>query len=150
MNNRITDLVVSESPTRKTMRFTIRGRQRSQNGHKLGFIGRSRPIVYDPNSRHKRQLRGLILDELRAIEEATPVFGRNNPAQKLRVNIIYYFHTPVIKDLDNMTKYLLDVMEGPCYINDKYIFDLHLMKTTAPSSFAVVNIETMQLKTKLL
>ena len=97
--------------------------------------------MYDPMGRKKRALWAKLKEELDAVQVPTPAFGISN-AQVLKVSIAYHFKTPTRKDLDNMTKFLLDVMEGPMYCNDKYIFEMHLFKADADIANTTVTISS--------
>ena len=47
------------------------------------------------------------------------------------------------KDLDNLSKFLLDALEAACYGDDKWIFELHVIKSHTINPKTTVFISTI-------
>ena len=122
----------------KTVDFTIPGDPKTQNGWKVRTTRQGRPIVYDEKSREKKALRMAIIKEFGDLNEPAPFFTET----RLVVNIAYHIEgEPNRKDVDNMTKFLLDAMELAAYDNDKWIYDLHVTKCSSATPKTVVSIK---------
>ena len=132
----VTDVVVSEVAGRKALDFTILGEPTVQNGWRLKYRGLLAPIMYDPLSKEKRKLRGKVTTVLAEVGEEAPLFE----GVPLRVVVSFGLRCVTSKDLDNMCKFLLDALEAACYDDDKYIFDLHVMKARAENPETYVSI----------
>jgi Holliday junction resolvase RusA-like endonuclease len=81
-------------------------------------------IWYDPLGRIKEEMKRRIRGELRALSENMPIFP--GLTQRLKVSITFVVRTN--KDVDNMLKPFLDVLEGIVYENDCVIIDIHARK----------------------
>jgi Holliday junction resolvase RusA-like endonuclease len=81
-------------------------------------------VWYDPLGRMKEEMKRRIREELRALKENMPIFP--GLTQRLKVSITFVVHTN--KDVDNMRKPFLDVLEGLVYENDSVVIDIHATK----------------------
>jgi Holliday junction resolvase RusA-like endonuclease len=94
---------------------------------------------YDPLRRMKEEMKRRITAELRELSENMPIF----PAGRtLKLDILFVVRAN--KDIDNMLKPFLDVLEGIVYDNDSVIFEIHaqknIMTAVAPDSSARVDV----------
>jgi Holliday junction resolvase RusA-like endonuclease len=78
---------------------------------------------YDPLQYIKQEMKRRIRRELRSLSENTPIFPG---LTHLSVSILFVARTD--KDIDNMLKPFLDVLEGIIYENDRLIFEIYARK----------------------
>lgn len=94
---------------------------------------------YDPLRQIKEEMKRRITAELGILSEIMPIFPAD---RRLRVDIVFVVRAN--KDIDNMLKPLLDVLQGIVYVNDSLIFEIHaqkhIMTAVAPDSSARVDI----------
>ena len=141
----IQDLVVSADPKGICISFSIPGEPLSQNGWKFHqHIGQP-PIMCDPMGRKKKAPCAKIKEELDMVQVPIPAFGVSS-AQVLKVSIACHFPTAMRKDLDNVTKFLLDAMEEPMHCNDKCIFELHLFKADKAMVNTLATVSDIQIQ----
>jgi Holliday junction resolvase RusA-like endonuclease len=100
---------------------------------------RSTGSWYDPLGSVKAEMKRRITEELRDLSEDMPIF----PAGKaLKVEIHFVVRTN--KDIDNMLKPFLDVLQGIVYENDSVIFEIDAQKdiltAVAPDNSAMVDV----------
>ena len=103
-------------------------------------------ILYDPNANDKKRLRNLLQQEVHDLGESSPIF-EDGRALVSRSN---FFILNDNKDLDNLGKFILDVMQGPLYKNDKVVKRLILEKIVAEepkTSLKVYNFKIKKLAT---
>lgn len=61
------------------------------------------------------------------------------PREDVRVGIVLYGPGP--GDVDNFAKLILDALEGPVYVNDRQVADLHVRRYTDAHPRAVITVE---------
>ncbi len=136
----VIDIVISEVAGKKAVDLVILGDPVAQNGWKMRILPAftsSRPILYDPNGHQKNKLRDIIQKELQQLGESIPIFKNTS----LHMNVSFHIRGNASKkDVDNMAKFLLDILEKAIYDNDKWIFDLHLKKTSDLSAKTTISI----------
>ena len=139
----VQDVVVANSNGgKKSLSMTILGDPPAQNGWKAKLNGSGRIIMYDEKSTEKRRLRFALMKELQQLTESVPLFS----STKLKMNVLYQLGGVVTrKDIDNMTKYLLDALEAALYDNDKWIVELNTKKISAGTPATVLSIEPSDL-----
>lgn len=116
--------------------FTILGEPGVQNGWKIRWKGLRFPRIYDPRSRDKASLRIALREEM--LEE---IFPPNTP---LKVTVSYYQSGGVReKDLDNMSKFLFDALEGALYPDDRCIKEMHAFVYESHLPRTIVSVETI-------
>jgi Holliday junction resolvase RusA-like endonuclease len=105
-------------------------------------MNRSTRSWYDPLHYIKQEMKRRIRSELRALSENTPIFPG---LTHLKVSILFVARTG--KDIDNMLKPFLDVLEGIIYENDCLIFEIYERKlilsaqaVAVPDSFTKVDV----------
>ena len=116
--------------TCEDIHLTILGEPHAQNGWKIWLADCHQPVVYDPCSKGKRQLRKAIA---KAIDQH---LGWSIPANlsvfpdncQLRLVVVYRLRNIGSKDLDNMSKFLFDALEGIIYKDDAQIVKATLEK----------------------
>ena len=119
---------VDSSGLRRSVDLTILGDPQVQNGWKVKTLPSRRPIIYDPKSREKAAIRRDLKKEIEELQAGCPLFSDT----RLTVIITYHVHgVATRKDLDNMSKFILDAMEGALYDNDKWIYELQTTKVSA-------------------
>jgi Holliday junction resolvase RusA-like endonuclease len=122
--------------------FTILGEPRVQNGWRVRWRGVPFPRVYDPRAREKTLLRKEVKRAL--VEGGDDLPPPTFPIHlKLKVRIKFYAASGHNKDLDNMTKFLLDALEGAIYADDKCIVEMHLSKEQSPQARTEVSVEML-------
>ena len=136
---RVEDVMVLTAGGFSTIDLTILGEPIAQNGWKLRFRNCSRPFLYDPLRSQKMKLRNSVKAEMVELGEPVPFFK----GTRLQVSIISHFHTATRKDLDNLSKFLLDAMEGVLYDDDKWIFHLVVKKVETTSPSMVVSVSSL-------
>jgi Holliday junction resolvase RusA-like endonuclease len=95
---------------------------------RLGTRG-GRIIVYDPSTRFKAAGR-ILLDAA-----LTEIGLADRPVFTTRRSILIqatFFTAESKKDIDNMLKFLLDVLEGPIYSDDRYVVEIRAKKHQEP------------------
>lgn len=102
--------------------FTIRGPPVAQNGWKLAWKSRQKPVLFDPLQAQKRQLRANVRNSLiellmTARPRAFPIFRGCG----VRIHLTFCLHIIEAKDVDNMMKYIFDAMQDVLYRNDASI-----------------------------
>ena len=137
---RVDDVMVSTGGGTSTIELTIVGEPVAQNGWKLRFRNCSRPFLYDPLRNEKHKLCKEIKAKMMELGESEIPFFKNT---RLQVSIITHFHTATRKDLDNMSKFLQDAMEGALYDDDKWIFRLAVEKHETTSPRTVVSVSNL-------
>jgi Holliday junction resolvase RusA-like endonuclease len=88
-----------------------------------------RIIVYDPSTRHKAAGRVLLDSALNEIGL------RDRPVFETRRSILItatFFTRESKKDIDNLLKFTLDVLEGPIYSDDRYVVEVRAKKHHEP------------------
>ena len=129
-------MIISSDGAARSITFAVLGNPPAQNGWALRYHGIHHPYLYDPLRRDKNKLHNNLMKEMSQLGESAPFFTRTH----VRVTIRYHFHGPTRKDLDNMTKFFLDAMEGALYDNDKWIFSLVTEKEEAIEGLTTVSI----------
>jgi Holliday junction resolvase RusA-like endonuclease len=90
-----------------------------------------RIIVYDPSTRFKAAahlLVGASLDEIGVRDRPVFVSGRS-------VKVTVHFHTgDNRKDIDNLLKFTLDVLQGPVYSDDRFVVEVRAHKHLEPAT----------------
>ena len=114
-------------PHGQSIHLVVRGEPVSQPRTRGRLLGR-KIVLYDPSSKLKRLLKTAINDSLAAIGVASlPVFSPN-----INVKVEAKFHvTNFRKDLDNMLKLILDVLQGYAYNNDACVTAISAQKIRA-------------------
>ena len=70
-------------------------------------------------------LKRQVKQGLRELDEELLIYCQ----QHICIGMMFHLHNTSTKDLDNITKFLLDALEGAsCYNDNCFIFDLHLSK----------------------
>ena len=123
----------------KCLEFTILGEPVAQNRWHIRWRGLTFPIMYDPLAIEKKALNNAIKQALMEIDEPHPMYQQ----QRIRVDVVLHLCNATSKDLDNMAKFLLDALQGVCYNDDKFIFELCLSKSTSDLPKALVFIKTI-------
>ena len=97
--------------------FTIHGPPFAQNGWKLAWRNRRRPVLYDSLHNHKAALgRGIIKALIEFEQFPCPLFSTD-----IRIELTFVLRNGASKDIDNMMKYVFDAMQGIIYANDASI-----------------------------
>ena len=98
-----------------TVNVTLIGVPVAQPRPRIKRLSNNRVIVYDPSQPKKTKCRSAVRLSLQEIGiNQRPIFSGQEP---LSVTAYFYVSSNA-KDLDNMLKFLLDVLEGPVYLND--------------------------------
>ena len=120
----------------------IMGEPLVQNGWKVRWRGLRFPIVYDPRKKEKAQVRAAILATFMNVfaEQSYPLMG-SDLARPLRMIADYHLYNATTKDLDNMSNFLLDLLQKVVYVDDKQIFELVLKKNNSIEPKTVIYIE---------
>jgi Holliday junction resolvase RusA-like endonuclease len=79
---------------------------------------------YDPLHFIKQEIKRRIRGELNAQSETLPIF----PGSTTHLVVSVLFVATTNKDLDNMLKPLLDILEGIIYENDDVIYEIYTRK----------------------
>jgi Holliday junction resolvase RusA-like endonuclease len=106
-------------------------------------MNRSTHNWYDPLHYIKQEMKRRITSELEAQSENMPIFPGSTT--HLAVSILFVIRTN--KDIDNMLKPFLDVLQGIIYENDNLIFEIYARKkvilrgqAAVPDSVAKVDV----------
>jgi Holliday junction resolvase RusA-like endonuclease len=84
------------------------------------------PRIYDPLASEKRQIHNEVTKVLAEHGfDHTHVFADGT---RVKVLAHYCYRPDRKKDLDNMSKFLLDALEMAMYADDDDIFDMHVTK----------------------
>jgi Holliday junction resolvase RusA-like endonuclease len=95
---------------------------------RLGAHG-GRIIVYDPSTRFKaaaQLLVGAALDEIGVRDRPVFTSGRS-----VKVTAKYYT-TDMRKDVDNLLKFTMDILQGPICNDDRYVIEVRAEKHHEP------------------
>ena len=77
----------------------------------------SRIVTYDPNSSAKRRCRAALLSALGEMGVgAVPIFR----TQAVRLSVVFRVNN-MHKDVDNMLKFIFDVLQGVLYTDDRKV-----------------------------
>lgn len=108
--------------------FTIHRPPLAQNGWKLAWRNRRRPVLYDSLHNHKAALgRSIIKKALIEFEQfPCPLFSTD-----IRIELTFVLRNGASKDIDNMMKYVFDAMQGILYANDASIMVAIVKKVQA-------------------
>ena len=128
-----------ETENHARLDFCLIGEPFTQNGWKVKWRGLPIPIIYDPRSREKTALRRALKRAM--VEANVPGTTFFPPAIRLSVRIYYFQDGAHDKDLDNMTKFLGDAMEGAIYPDDKMIWHCVTEKEESIEPRTVVSVE---------
>ena len=138
---RIVAMGIGETSGSSSVQILIPGQPIAQPRPRIGRTRTSRPYVYNPGSRAKLFFANRIKLEL---QEAGLLSPARNPAP--------IYHTPVAievtfgvanmsKDLDNMLKFILDVLEAAgVYTNDRLVQKIVAQKTHSLTGFTTLNV----------
>ena len=121
--------------------FTVLGEPRVQNGWKVRWRGLRVPVIYDPCSRRKTDLRAAIRTAM--LEGGLPDDTAFPAGQPLVLSVEYFYKTAYKRDLDNMTKFLLDALEGAIFPDDNSIMKMELVKKRSAQPRTVVSVSTL-------
>ena len=123
--------VTGKPPVQQRARVNFRRKPNNK-----GIVHKSVPFFYDPSKNIKQQWTKALSDALHQKNIVTPVFGSNpltDEAISLEIFFIYLVQKwnkkkssvvhlwPNTKDLDNMLKFVMDVLQGIIYINDNSV-----------------------------
>jgi Holliday junction resolvase RusA-like endonuclease len=123
---KVKDFVASWNGDDPRIDFVILGEPPAQNGFRIRTRGLPFPRIYDPLASEKRQLRNEVRRVLAEHGfDHTPVFPDGT---RVKVLAHYCYRPNRKKDLDNMSKFLLDALEMAVYADDDDIFDMHVTK----------------------
>jgi Holliday junction resolvase RusA-like endonuclease len=136
------------------IRFEISGDprplERPRFARMLHRIGRSYPLMYNPSRRIIRNFKAAAREVLLIQPGETTAFSNQD---YLEVDCWFVFSRPpshfnndgslredaprfpLVSDVDNMGKLVLDALEGILYPNDKRIIDLRLIKSYPPAEY---------------
>jgi Holliday junction resolvase RusA-like endonuclease len=119
--------------------FLVLGEPKVHNGWKVKRRGIPYPRIYDPRAREKKALRSALK---RAMADAGMPHPPAFPLVALRrVSVHYFYGAAHDKDLDNMTKFLGDAMEGAIFPNDRCIKEMHLYNEESNLPKTIVSVE---------
>jgi Holliday junction resolvase RusA-like endonuclease len=102
------------------IRIIMQGEPQSLQAVRRNIATRS---WYDPLGSMKVEMKRRISRRLLDLSENMPIFP---VATRLKVDILFVARTN--KDIDNMLKPFLDVLQGIVYENDSLIFEIHAKK----------------------
>ena len=108
--------------------FRISGEPVVQNGWSFWSRNRSMPVVYDVKQRHKKKLRKAIEEALQIAMGGgvtLPFFDNND---HLGIVVAYGVKRYGQKNLDNLSKFLFDAMEGVVFRDNAAIGNTRLTK----------------------
>ena len=120
-------IVGMEEDNADEVSFTVFGKPPIQNGWKLAWkqMGRRPPVIYDAKKGEKAMLRNLLKAAIRGFGRyQCPLFRK----QTLSVSVVFGLRDIASKDVDNLSKFLLDAMEGAIFDDDKFVYSLHASK----------------------
>ena len=130
--------VASDGGAPNGISFTIPGEPIAQNGWKVRFRGLPFPVIFDPHSKAKKTLRKAIKQAMQEFD--APQFPHRN---MLNVRVRFFLKRRYPKDLDNMSKFLLDALEGAVYPNDDAIVLLIVSKKFSNSAKTEIEITSL-------
>ena len=141
----VTDLmIIQKESCCDEIQFNLEGEPGVQNGWKLAWKGLPFPKIYDPESRNKRVLKNKLAAAL--LEYGVTSLPAIPSKKDLFIEVVYkYSDGRRNKDLDNMTKFLCDALEGIVYVDDKLIVKMVLKKgrnTACPSTSVKISAYT--------
>ena len=114
----VESMVIESPPSKTTVCLTVKGEAIAQPRHRLhrilgsGRLGRF--CVYDPASSKKVSLRRCVEKSSRELGVELPVFGVGT---KTKIEVTFYTRR-VQKDIDNMLKFIMDVMSKDTVCKD--------------------------------
>ena len=119
----VTEAIVVVVDDKPIINLTVVGVPEAQARMRARRV-RNRVIMFDPSAPSKRKCQKSIADALSEVGVATqPIFVR----EKVALNIVFHV-TNIRKDVDNMLKYILDVLQGVVYHNDAAVFKVTAAK----------------------
>ena len=84
--------------------------------------------MYDPHARLKRNYRAALTVAINALGvQQLPLFAE----QRVKVTVDFYV-TNLRKDVDNMLKFTLDILQGIAFSNDCNVFSVVANKRACP------------------
>ena len=122
-----TEAIVLEGREGKSLVLTIAGEPDVLQRPRVNYKNRQVPTIYDPDKKKKEQQQKAIINALKDIQEQTPVFQKED---KLEIKIKYNLRFHTKKDVDNLTKYTLDVLQKVVFPDDRQIY--HVTATKIP------------------
>jgi Holliday junction resolvase RusA-like endonuclease len=99
------------------------------------------PVVYDPSRAMKRACRTACARALMEVGITNfPFF----PDGHLHLKVLFFVHNQA-KDLDNLTKFVMDALETVVYTNDRDIWEAHIKKVAVgkPDEFTRIEIQEL-------
>ena len=127
---RVVDPMLISDGVTAQVSLTIEGTPVSQPRTRLRRMS-SRVLVFDPASQAKRSTRSAVLSSLRQLGAVQfPLFP-----EQATVCVNATFHVSNMqKDIDNMLKFVLDVLQGPIFANDSAVLRVAVEKVEATST----------------
>ena len=127
----LVNVIVANDPSRPDFSISVDILQepRAQPSYRAAVAANGKPFLYDPSSPRKALLRRIISHaitrDVQIRQSDFPIFRAFSDSEPLMVQLYAKFYVSRNKDVDNMFKFLLDVLQGVVYENDRAIFDLH-------------------------
>jgi Holliday junction resolvase RusA-like endonuclease len=114
-------------------------------GHTIPRQG-NRTIYYDPAQRKRSAWSEAVRTAIMAVGVVDfPIFPGNHRTLKLKVTVTFYINN-LLKDIDNMLKFVLDGMQGTVYANDRDVYMVVTEKKALTTGSEYVDIE-VEMKT---
>ena len=138
-------VIIANNPSRPdfTMSLRINRPPVPQGSYRPSVGPNGVPFLYDPSARAKRilkqMIRHAIMRDVAFLQSDFPIF-RPYPGETLKLELDLRFYVSRDADVDNMCKFLLDVLQGEIYENDKCVWYLKASKDIVARSEAKTQI----------
>jgi Holliday junction resolvase RusA-like endonuclease len=135
-------MLVGSIPQGMSLHLEVLGEPTAQPRPRFRVLN-GRPLIYDPSQASKRRFKAALRQALSELGVATlPLFPGNG--RKFIANFWFYINNEM-KDNDNLQKYILDVLQGVVYSNDRFVFDILSKKRIVPKGSEMTKIEIKEL-----
>ena len=124
----VAESIASLDSTNQCLFMTIAGPPVSQPRPRVRRMA-SRVVIFNPCSRNKAAYQKALRQSFREIGVTQfPIFSDDE------LKVVATFHvTNTRKDIDNLLKFILDVMQGIVYGDDRFVFSAEIHKKPAVS-----------------
>jgi Holliday junction resolvase RusA-like endonuclease len=109
-------------------------------GHIIPRQG-NRTIYYDPSQKKRAAWLEAVRTAIMAVGTTDfPIFTGFPCTLKLKVTVTFYINN-LLKDVDNLLKFVLDGMQGTVYANDRDVYIVVTKKRALTTAFEYADIE---------
>ena len=129
-----------QPPRAERLDIMVEGEPEVQERPRMSNLGHVH--MYDPSSKLKGKYRWAVLKALKGLQLGTyPVFS--GELSEVRITVVFHVNN-MLKDVDNLLKFVLDALETIVYANDRTVLQIVADKHYSPGhGFTTIAVEVM-------